>query len=794
MSIKILKHYQEKAVDELLTRSKKILKDDKNKSADDKLIIFKAPTGSGKTFTMSQYIYQMCKNEKRTDFCFLWISIGKGELHKQSYRSIKDEVGGFSVYLLEEEFFGSRREIDQDETVVVSWNKLALKNKETGEWKANLMKDKETVNFRDLVKNTKEAGRKIVMIIDESQLGAKAPRAMEVRNIIDADLTIEVSATPILVEGSHDSRLVEVDVNEVIEEGMIKKEILINEKVGIFSGSEKNSQEAVLEAACKKRTELKKMLKIEKSEVNPLVLIQIPTGKEGDAKRSEVEKFLAQKDITIDNGKLAVWLSEEKVNLEVLENNYSEVDFLIFKQAIDTGWDCPRAHILVRLRDVKSRVMELQTIGRIMRMPEAEHFQNDKLNKAFIYTNLVPADINFQGDDLTIKNAIKSVFVKRSEKYKFLKLNSYYRNRVDFGDLTLSFHKTFEEQTCDYFGIKVGEKNKKSNEIALKKKGVDLSSKERRDEIVIDKAIPAKLFDQLYKEEIEFDLVSMAGLTESDKRRMFDELFRVNLNGFAPARSMSFFQGALFVWFRKYLGIDYRIDGGAVAIQNIILNNMEIFNKVFYKAVQAYVPIKKKEIDKRIEEVEEWNKEWEIAESRNYNPDVYKPKNFKLSLYKQPQEKKSYLKLDSEVEESFIELLDSHQDKIEWWWQNGNEHMALNFGIKYKKDENLKERVSTFQPDFLVMYKDGRLGIYDTKAKDFQEEDTKQKAEALQKFIKKENKRKKREFLTGGIVIKESKKFFINSDEIYAKFDNIVKGTEQSGGKKKEKGWRFFEI
>ena len=791
MSIKILKRYQEEAVEKLFDRSKEILKTGVNKSNDNKLIIFKSPTGSGKTFTMSRYIYKMCKDEKRLDFCFLWISIGKGGLHEQSYNAIKGEIGGFSAYLLEEEFFGTRRRIDQDETVVVSWDKLALKNKETGEWKANLMKDKETVNFRDLIKTTKEDGRKIVLIIDESQVNANAERAMEVRDIIDADLTIEVSATPILVEGEHDSRLIEVDANDVINEGMIKKEIVINENVGEFIGSEKNSQESVLEAAYKKRVDLKKMLEKEESDVNPLVLVQIPTGEEGEKKRTEIEKFLAQKDITLDNGKLAVWLSEEKVNLEILENNESEVEFLIFKQAIDTGWDCPRAHVLVRLRNTRSKVMELQTIGRIMRMPEAMHFQNDKLNKAFIYTNIIPADIDFKGNDMTIKNAIKSIFVKRSDKYKALQLKSYYRNRVDFGDLTLSFHKVFEKSICDYFDIKVGSKNIKSNETQLKKKKVDLKGKERQDEIILDKEIPAELFDKLPNEGIEIEDSAMVNLSDYDKGKLFNFLMESNLNGFAPARSMSIFHGALFKWFREYLGIN-RHDGGLAIIQNIVLNNLEIFDKVFNLAVKAYVPVKDDEIKKRVEEVEEWNKEWEIAENRNY-PDSYKPVDYDLSLYKQPADKKAYLNLDSDVEKEFLNFLELNKTKIDWWWQNGNEHMALNFGIKYDKGGNMRERASTFQPDFLVMFKNGKLGIYDTKASGYQEDDNKIKAEALQKYIKEENKRKKKEFLLGGIVIKESRQFLINDDDIYIPFGQAGM-VGQSGGKKKEKGWKFLEF
>lgn len=43
----------------------------------------------------------------------------------------------------------------------------------------------------------------------------------------------------------------------------------------------------------------------------------------------------------------------------------------VIKQAVATGWDCPRAHILVKLRENMDERFEIQMIDRIRRMPEA---------------------------------------------------------------------------------------------------------------------------------------------------------------------------------------------------------------------------------------------------------------------------------------------------------------------------------------------------------------------------------------------------------------------------------------
>ena len=80
-------------------------------------------------------------------------------------------------------------------------------------------------------------------------------------------------------------------------------------------------------------------------------------------------------------------MSEDKKDLpdNLTENDAIPV-FLLMKQAISTGWDCPRAKILVKLREGMSESFEIQTIGRIRRMPEAKHYEDDLLDFCYVYT------------------------------------------------------------------------------------------------------------------------------------------------------------------------------------------------------------------------------------------------------------------------------------------------------------------------------------------------------------------------------------------------------------------------
>jgi len=171
------------------------------------------------------------------------------------------------------------------------------------------------------------------------------------------------------------------------------------------------------------------MFKKEGANINPLILVQLPDNKAGLAdKKDEIIRILDNKGITEKNGKLAIWLSEDKSEtLPSIEKNDNEVEVLIFKQAIALGWDCPRASILVIFRESKSFTFTIQTIGRIMRMPELKYYSKEpELNKGFVFTNLPNIEIteDYAKDYVTVFES------KRDSKlYKNIALPSIYLKR-----------------------------------------------------------------------------------------------------------------------------------------------------------------------------------------------------------------------------------------------------------------------------------------------------------------------------------------------------------------------------
>jgi type III restriction enzyme len=739
-----LKEFQKNKIDDIV----KAVSDLLHIEGENRVCVFQSPTGSGKTVMVAKFIEQIIKDLPEEDMSFLWVSIGKGDLHKQSKKSLDSIFSGFpSCVLVENEFLGSRNIIERNEVVVVNWEKLRSKDRESGDWKNKIMRDGEGVNFVEVLQATKEV-RRIILVIDESHYSSDTERTNELRQIVNADVTLEMSATPKILPTPQEmsrgtAKYIIVEPKDVIEQGMIKKEITINDGIASLVSDEKTSQDIILEAAYKKRLEIKKTFEDLEININPLCLIQLPNAEAGQAKKEIIETYLASKGITETNNKLAVWLSEDKSEiLDEISQKDNSVEFLIFKQAIDTGWDCPRAHILVKLREIQSYTFEVQTVGRILRMPEQIHYENEILNKGYIYTNLESIVVKKEEYNPNIIKHLKSI---RRDVYKEINLQSYYKSRVDYGDITSSFYKVLEKTFCDGLGIKHNPDlvNISKNTEAMKKKGMSVSATVYQDGLITDKTFSMEEFDKLHGRISEASETVYATLADNDIYDVFNQIIKENLNGFAPKRSIPTVRESIYIWFRNYLGINPRSENGATTIQMLFLHdqNRAIFTQLLSQATGEYKPIKKDEVKKKIDEIEY---SWNISKDAYFNQHTDEKVDCDLYIYKPCYLSASRLRPEREFESH----LETMKDKVLWWYKNGESNKDY-FGIKYTENQ----MPQTFYPDYIVQYKSGSIGIFDTKKGSTAKEAT-PKATALQLYIKENSKKGKN--LVGGIVIKDN--------------------------------------
>ena len=148
--------------------------------------------------------------------------------------------------------------------------------------------------------------------------------------------------------------------------------------------------------------------------------MQLPN--KNDVLLDSVEKWFAEKHITYENSLLAVRLSGKYENLDDIDDPNAMPLAIIIKQAIATGWDCPRAHILVKLRDHMSETFEIQTIGRIRRMPEQKHYGVPLLDSCYLFT--LDEKFTESVKQSLGKGALEATTLYLSENLKSIKLIS----------------------------------------------------------------------------------------------------------------------------------------------------------------------------------------------------------------------------------------------------------------------------------------------------------------------------------------------------------------------------------
>lgn len=752
-----LKSYQKTAVDKLLKVSMKLLEKDGSR-----VCVFKAPTGSGKTVMVADLLEKLAAEELPGRYAFIWIS--GNNLHQQSRDKLEQYLNPtrYTFSYLEEV---QENELQENEIAFVNWHSLTKQDKTTGEYTNIFMRDNESDrNLRTFVTNTKEKGLQIILIVDESHYHYWAIKSQNmVQEIIGPKLTLEVSATPRLEPSAdeiehEEAGRVSVLFSDVVAEGIIKSEVIINKAIGKFSELSKAADEALLSAAVEQREEIVKLYKKEKVDVNPLVLVQLPSDSESTSSSDKtkiefVENYLKDiYDITVANGRLGIWLSERKENKDGVEDPTNEVEVLIFKQAISLGWDCPRAQILVMFRDIKSITFEIQTVGRILRMPEAKHYTEDELNSAYVYTNLGKLEI---AQDRESQSFFYIHPAHRKSDYKKVELPSIYLSRIDYGDLTLSFRKLLLEEANKYFGI-----SEKDLPTAAKKKAdakLDLKPEELTTPVISDTVL--KDIDD--PESLIGPIVSFP-VPEDDLKYKFEYFAKARSLPYAPVRSHTKIQQAIYDWFDNYLG--YK-DISRIEIQRIVVcseNNQKIFREIIETAKDRFKEVNKKEKQEKQPEKEVI---WDVPEIQYYNELYVKSETNNYA------QEPCYLQKTRSVPEKDFEDELGESKNISWWYKNGTNKDSF-LAISYLHP--IKGIKQAFYPDYIIRFRDGSVGIYDTKSgMTAESSETAEKSNALHTYLQK--LKSKGAKVSGGIVIAIPAGVFIFEGSNYTP-DHTAKG------------------
>ncbi|MEP7339409.1 MAG: DEAD/DEAH box helicase family protein [Acidobacteriota bacterium] len=388
----------------------------------------KVPTGGGKTLLATQILGQIYKTilkDRNGAGLVLWV-VPSDQIYKDTLRRLRDRTDFYRESL---EFAVSRRlEVWEKQDIArltpgqmrnnlnILLLKLASTNRETKD-QLKFFRDsggnivqhfppedapgkhrelKQRVPNLDMLVENEAAGEFLIktslgnlvklyeppVILDE---GHKATSNLARKTIeeFNASIVVELSATP----HKEANILVRVGGRELLDEQMIKLPINV-------SNSNQKSWEDCLTQARDKREELARLAadnyRQTRKLIRPIVLVQVQrTGKDqrdaGLVHSEQVKEHLILK-LGVPESAIAI-KSSEKDDIEGIDllAEGCPIEWIITKAALQEGWDCPFAYILVSLNNTGSQLSMTQLVGRVLRQPFTERTTFDELNQSYVF-------------------------------------------------------------------------------------------------------------------------------------------------------------------------------------------------------------------------------------------------------------------------------------------------------------------------------------------------------------------------------------------------------------------------
>lgn len=383
------------------------------------VVSYTAPTGAGKTIVMSALIEDIYYGDElypeQPEAIFIWLS-DSPQLNEQSRLKIDlkaDKIRLNQCVVISDDAFDMET-LEDGHIYFLNTQKLSKSS--------NLTKhsDGRQYTIWETLSNTvREKGDRLYFIIDEAHRGAQSARDLTKNTTImqkflkgsEADrlppmpVVIGMTATPQrfnrLAEGIQSTtHYVKTTADEVRASGLLKDRIVITYPE--HSGNDM----AVLQAATDEWRHkwdhwYQYCYEQHYGQVNPILVIQVQNGSGHQISATDLDECLRIMEERLGDrfleGQVVHAFGEGTPTIQIggLDVPYCEpsriaddkrIKVVFFKETLTTGWDCPRAEVMMSFRRAVDHTYIAQLLGRMVRTPTQQHINVDEtLNDVHLY-------------------------------------------------------------------------------------------------------------------------------------------------------------------------------------------------------------------------------------------------------------------------------------------------------------------------------------------------------------------------------------------------------------------------
>lgn len=377
--------------------------------------LLRAPTGSGKTFVISQVLERV--SEERNVLWFWFVPFVT--LVQQTEDALRANATSLAPCSLNA---GRNQEAHGGMVLLSTAQGVARAQWRTKGYDAD--GDDDTRTLAAFVARAKVQGLQIGLVVDEAHIGLdKGTEFGKFAHWLTADYLVMATATPkddrlneFLTHAGYNAQVsFAVSRDEVVLARLNKKYIeAVVYSLGPAMAHITDLRRTVLRQSWRRNLKIKQNLAAAGIQLTPLLLVQVANGdKTVDEAADDLMRLCGVPPEAIGRH------SSDEPNpvLMAAIANDSSKQVLIFKQSAGTGFDAPRAFVLASTKPVNDADFAMQFIGRVMRVarPVRDAFGKPAeipadLNTAYVYLGNAQAQAGFESAvkaSIEVKNQLE---------------------------------------------------------------------------------------------------------------------------------------------------------------------------------------------------------------------------------------------------------------------------------------------------------------------------------------------------------------------------------------------------